>query len=414
VSSLSPADPHSDGASLTDHAKRRVLWTTSASHGLIHVFELATPALLILIQAEFGAGDFTMGGVVSIYGLLFGLGALPAGAIADRVGAKPLLLACLWGAACSLTGMALSPSLALFALCAGCMGLFLSIYHPAGTSLITHSLPLSGRIFAIHGMAGNLGVAGASVIAGTLGALFGWRWALGILALCGFAAGLGVLSLPTPRQREVRSRAGRGNWPAFMLLLVAAAFMGMVYRGMTTFLPKFFATSYTDNPGAGVALGGLLTTVALLAGVGGMYLAGRAVDRGMHPAKVFLVGATVQIPFLIALAYMGGLVLVPLAMAVAFFHFFTQPPGNQMVAEFTPPRLRGLGYGIYFFVAFGTGSIGAGIGGWVSERAELKTIFPALAVVALPAVLAALALVARRGGETGARPSPPAHGKSRG
>jgi predicted MFS family arabinose efflux permease len=132
-----------------------------------------------------------------------------------------------------------------------------------------------------------------------------------------------------------------------------------------------------------------------------MYLAGRAVVRGMHPDKVFLVGATVQIPFLIALAYAGGLLLVPLAMAVAFFHFFTQPPGNQMVAEFTPPRLRGLGYGIYFFVAFGTGSVGASFGGWVSERAELKFVFPALAVVAFPAVLAAFALFARRGAKTG-------------
>ena len=292
--------------------------------------------------------------------------------------------------------MALSPSLVPFAAFAGGLGLSLSIYHPAGTSLITHSLPLSGRMFAIHGMAGNLGVAGASVIAGTLGALCGWRWALGILALCGLAAGLGILSLPTPGQHEVRSRAGRGNWPGFVLLLVAAAFLGMVYRGMTTFLPKFFATRYTESAGAGVALGGLLATVALLAGVVGMYMAGRAIDRGMRPALVFLVGTVVQIPFLILLAKVGGLALVPLAMAVAFFHFFTQPPGNHMVAEFTPPRLRGLGYGIYFLVAFGTGSFGASFGGWVSERAELKYIFPALAAVALPAVLATLALVARK------------------
>ena len=33
--------------------EHRVLWTASLSHGLIHVYELAVPALLILIQAEF-------------------------------------------------------------------------------------------------------------------------------------------------------------------------------------------------------------------------------------------------------------------------------------------------------------------------------------------------------------------------
>lgn len=378
-------------------AQRRVLWTTSASHGLIHVFELAVPALLVLIQRDLATGDFAMGGVVGLYGLLFGLGALPAGAIADRVGSKRLLQVCLWGAAVCLTGMALSRSVAPFAVCAGGLGLCLSIYHPAGTSLLTHSLPLSGRVFATHGMAGNLGVAGSSVIAGTLGALFGWRWALGLLALSGLALGLTVGALPTPGRHEVQARAGRGHWPGFVLLLIAAAFLGMVYRGMTTFLPKFFATRYGGDGGTkAVALAGLLTTLALLAGVIGMWVAGRWVDRGARPAKVFLVGAAVQVPFLAALGLLGGLALLPLAMLVAFFHFLTQPPGNQLVATFTPPRLRGLGYGIYFLVAFGMGSLGAGLGGWVSERIELHYVFPVLAAVALPAVLSSLALVARR------------------
>ncbi len=332
-----------------------------------------------------------MGRVVSLYGLLFGLGALPAGALADRVGSKSLLLICLWGAALCLAAMALSPSLFAFALAAGGMGLFLSIYHPAGTSLITHALPLSGRVFATHGMAGNLGVAGAGVIAGTLlGALFGWRWALGLLALAAALLGLFVLALPAHPAQEARGRAGRGHWPAFLLLLVAAAFMGMVYRGMTTFLPKFFATRYTVQASAGVAVGGALTTLVLLIGVAGMYLAGRMVDRGVRPARVFLVGAAAQLPFLVALGFLEGIVLLPLAMAVAFFHFFTQPPGNQLVAELTPPRLRGLGYGLYFLVAFGAGSLGASVGGFVSERVELSYVFPALAAVALPGALAML------------------------
>ena len=145
-------------------SERQVLWTTSLSHGLIHVYELAVPALLILIQADFSAGDFTMGRVVTLYGLLFGLGALPAGLLVDRLGSRVLLTVGLWGAAVCMAGMALSPSLGWFATWAGCMGLALSIYHPAGTSLITHSLKISGRVFATHGMVGNLGVAGASVI----------------------------------------------------------------------------------------------------------------------------------------------------------------------------------------------------------------------------------------------------------
>jgi MFS family permease len=375
--------------------ERQVLWTASASHGLIHVYELSIPALFLLIQTEFAAGDFAMGRVVTLCGLLFGLGALPAGLVVDRFGSKSLLLACLWGASACMVGMALSPSLAWFAVCAGCMGLFLSIYHPAGTALISTSLPLSGRVFATHGMIGNAGVAGSSVIAGALGARYGWRFALGGLAAAGAVVGLLVLALRLPERRAAREGVGSGHWPGFVLLLVAAGFLGMVYRGVTTFLPKFLGGRFAAGASNETAVGGALTTLALLTGLFGMYVAGRLVDRGLRPVSVFLVGTLLQAPFLVALGLLGGLALVPLAMALAFFHFFTQPPGNHMVARFTPPRLRGLGYGVYFLVAFGAGSLGASVGGFVSERVGLDIAFPALAALLVPAVIAVLWLRTR-------------------
>jgi MFS family permease len=373
-------------------SQRQVLLTASAAHGLIHVYELAVPALLLLIQADFLVGDFSMGRVVTLYGLLFGLGALPAGFLVDRLGSKHLLVVCLWGAAVSVAGMALSPSLFWFGATAACMGICLSIYHPAGTAWITHSLPLSGRIFAIHGMAGSFGVASSSVIAGALGALFGWRWALGILALVGVVLGFRVLGLETPHLHEVRSRKGEGRWSSFVLLLVAITFMGVVYRGVTTFLPKFFATRLAEDSSTGTAVGGLMTTLALLVGLVGIYVGGRAADRGLPAPLIFLVGAAMQAPFLVALSYVANPLLVPAAMGVAFFHFLTQPAGNYMVADFTPPRLRGLGYGVYFFMSFGAGSVGAALGGWISERAGLGQTFAILATVLVPSVLATLVL----------------------
>ncbi len=380
---------------------RSVLITTCMGHGLIHVYELSVPALLILIQSEFGAGDFGMGRIVTLYGMLFGLGALPAGYLVDRLGSKALLLVCLWGGALSMLGMAISPSLAWFAGCAACMGLALSIYHPAGTALITHSMPKSGRVFALHGMAGNIGVSCASVLAGSLGAIFGWRWAIGLLAAAGLLIGLRAFGLPSPSLQEIKNSGGNGRWLNLALLMVAAVFMGMVYRGMTTFLPKFFAVSYTEDASLGTALGGALTTIALLVGLVGMFTAGKLADGGLSPAVVFLMGALFQIPFLLAIAFFGGVALVPMAMGVAFFHFFTQPVGNHMVADFTPARLRGLGYGLYFFMAFGAGSLGASIGGWVSERISLAYSFAAMAGLALPAVLAVVLMLMLDGRKEG-------------
>jgi MFS family permease len=368
--------------------QRHVLTTACLAHGLIHVYELSVPALLIAIQAEFGVGDLRLGEIVNVYAMLFGAGSLPAGWLSDRIGANRLLTLCLWSSAVAILGMALSPTLPMFAFTAACMGLGLSIYHPAGTALISYAVAPTGRVFALHGMAGNTGVALAAVVAGSLGALFGWRWALGLLAIPGVVLGFLALRLPTPSLQEIRAASGRGRWPLFAILLIAAAMMGMVYRGMTTFLPKLFAVRFES----GTALAGLMTTLTLIVGLAGMWASGWAADRGARPAYVFLIGALGQVPFLVALAFAPNPLLLPLAMGVAFFHFTTQPVGNKMVSEFTPPRLRGLGYGIYFFMTFGAGSLGATASGWVSERFELAWAIPALAILLIPTAVAMLIL----------------------
>jgi MFS family permease len=132
-----------------------------------------------------------------------------------------------------------------------------------------------------------------------------------------------------------------------------------------------------------------------------MYVAGRLADSGMRPAMVFLVGAVMQVPFFLGIVWLNGAALLPLAMAVSFFHFFTQPVGNHMVADFTPARLRGLGYGLYFFMAFGAGSLGASVGGWVSDHVNLAYSFAAMAGLSLPAVLAVVVLVMINGRKSG-------------
>lgn len=369
--------------------RRSVLTATCISHGWIHVCELSVPALLLAIQAEFGVGDLEMGRTVAIYALLFGAGSLPAGLLVDRFGSRLMLLVCMFGAGLSLAAMAISPDLTTFSFAAAGMGLSLSIYHPAGTAWISHVLPHSGRVFAWHGMAGNTGVASASIIAGGLGWWLGWRLALATLAAVSIVIGLRLTMIRSGRQPRRVAGSGRlTHRYAFVMLLVSIGFMGMIYRGMTTFLPKLFAERLSEEVERGVLIGGIWTSVALFTGLAGMYVAGRLSDRGLHPATVFMIGAALQVPFLVLIPQVGGMLTVPLVMGVAFFHFFTQPVGNQLVARLTPPEMRGTAYGVYFLLGFGLGSTGAYLGGWVSERYGLPFAFMALAILAVPAVLA--------------------------
>lgn len=371
---------------------RRVLWTVSCAHAFVHVCELAIPALLLLVQREFGVGDFALGRVVTFYGLLFGGLALPAGWLVDRLGARPLLLVCVGGAAASVAAVGLAPGFGAFSVAACAMGAFLAIYHPAGTTWITTALPLSGGVFAAHGIAGNLGVACTAAVMGSLGAWLGWRAAMLCLGGVGALLVVALATLPASSAAGVPGKKDGGALARFAWLLAGMVFVGTVYRGLTTFLPKFFAVRYGAE-GNAVAVGGFFTTAALLVGLVGMLAAARLTDRGARPDRVFLAAVLLQIPFLALLARPEGSWLLPSAMGVAFFHFMTQPVGNYMVARNTPPRLRGVGYGLYFFVSFGAGAVGAAFGGWVSEEWGLPRVFPALGAALLPAVVCASALV---------------------
>src|SRR4029450_4058411 len=84
------------------------LGTIYAAHGASHGFVLVLPAVLVPLRAAFGVAFPTLGTVATVSTMLYGLGALPAGLLADRVGAPVLLrvFAAASGACCLLGGVA--------------------------------------------------------------------------------------------------------------------------------------------------------------------------------------------------------------------------------------------------------------------------------------------------------------------
>ena len=81
--------------------ERKIMGLTTTSHGLVHLYEGVLPPLLPLVMAEFGTDYFTMGIIVSVFSYAFGLGSLPAGILADRIGPRRLVSLYLFGAGCA-------------------------------------------------------------------------------------------------------------------------------------------------------------------------------------------------------------------------------------------------------------------------------------------------------------------------
>jgi MFS family permease len=374
--------------------ERNVLMVTGVAHAATHFAELTYPTQAVVLAHETGLPlPQVLGWSFAGY-LLFGLGALPAGLLADHFGARRMLLGSLGGISVGLVlaglaapGLPLAASLAV-------MGLAASAYHPAGMGLISRAIEARGRALAINGICGNVGIALTPVVTAALARQLGWRGAFlaSGLALAALTLGCARLPLVEPGPAAPITSAGRRGRHALPLIVlcVAALLGGISYRGNTLVQPSYFAAEVSIM-GFGAA-----TSLVYLLGIFGQYAGGYAADRwdlrwaylGFHAASLpalLLIGVTHEVP------------LLGVASLFVFFSLGMQPIENSLFAQLTPDRWRSTGYGLKFVLTFGVGSLAVWLVQWAEVTYGLAGVFPVLAgVVALMvATIAVLVFVMR-------------------
>jgi MFS family permease len=444
-----------------DRNDRAVVGLATVGHASVHTFELAIPLFIPLWLAEFDSLNLlvatvqfdaaTAGVLVTIGYGLFGVGALPGGVLADRVGSKRLIVACLFGMSAAFVVLASAPSAIAVGVALALWGAAASVYHPAGLSMLSRGASERGKAFAYHGMAGNLGIAlGPFVVAVAL-VVAEWRTvalaiALPVLAVAALATRIDVderAAVDGDDEDPATASDGGDEDPAtasdggdedpatasdggedrtssvdsfaefasgsrelflggFALIFPVVIASGLYYRGILTFLPEVLSTY---DAFAAVAVGDLsLETyryayAGLLAvGILGQYAGGRVSDlvrpeRALAPAFVALA---VLAAFVLPAANAGLVPFLALGVALGTMLFFVQPLYQAAVADHTPAGTRGLSYGFTYLGVFGVGALGGALAGAILEFADAAALFAALGVIALAGAGAALAL-ARRG-----------------
>jgi MFS family permease len=376
---------------------RRVrLGTIYAAHGASHGFMLVLPAVLVALRAEFHASFTTLGTVATVSSMLYGLGALPAGLLADRVGAPVLLRVFAGGSAICCGLAAVAPGIWWLAAALALLGAAGALYHPSGLAEVTLNAPGGGREIGIHGGFGNGGTALAPLVAGAVVAAWTWRASYGLAALAAVVLLVALArQVPLDRQLPSQTQAGPGSVgrAALAVVMFLAVAEGFVFQGFVTFLPAFLA----EVGGAGraaAAKGGVLAAAVLLLGVPGQLLGGRL--AGTDPRRL-----AVRYACLYAGAVLAGLSVraagptvlgVALAGLFSLLIFLGQPITNQLVARSTRAGRRGAAYGTYFSLSFGVGALAGSAGGIVADRSGLAAVFGFLGLVAVVNTLGGLAV----------------------
>jgi MFS family permease len=334
----------------------------NAAHSFTHygLLVLATAVLAMVQQDEAGFG--TEYGPILALGtamfVLYGLGALPMGWLADRFGRKAMMGAFFLGsgAGMALAGLVAGPWGLAMAL--AMMGAFSAIYHPIGTAIIAEAGgDRVGRAMGINGVFGNLGVALAPVVTAFLAAQFGWRYAFVVPGLICMVVGLLYLREPPfdAKKAGVQTRP----FPvipadvvrrAVISLLMIATVSGLVFNAYTLLLPKLMQERLANNPDL-LPVVGLLAFLATICGGVTQYTVGQLIDRKTLKS-VFMPLAFVQVPGLLALSFLDGWAVLPISAMVAAAIFGQVTVNETMTARYVAPPLRAKLYSIRFTVGF--------------------------------------------------------------
>lgn len=401
----------------------RIILLVSLAHALVHLLEQSVASMEQVISTAFDLTSVQSGMLGSALRLPYGLGALFAGLLADRFGEKRVLILYLLGSAVTCASFSAGNSYGTVSLQMFALGSFASMYHPAGLALLANETTLEQRARALgmHGVFGSLGIASAPFLAGVVLSFRPDAWQGYYLLLAAISGGLGVLLYfqlqQTPPPASAPPAAGTPPdstppapqdtafhlWP-YVALITGAAFSGIIYGGVLHFLPRYLKESsantliqqWTGWELSGQALGNYAAALALVCGAVGQWTAGR-IARSDRIAWQLAIVYALNIPFLVAMAFLSGPGRLLAASLWAFIHFMNQPLYNSLLPEFLPRHRRSLGFGFSNMMGFGVGAAGPPLVGLFDAWfADYTTSYLAMAGIAVLAASMPLLLTRKR------------------
>ena len=369
-----------------------IIGITGSSHSLVHALMLTFPSLIPIVQKEFNVGLDTLGFVVSISALLFGLGAIPAGWLDRYLGGKKLMIIYQLGSSIAALVVALSSSFYMMVIGLSFIGLFCSIYHPTGLTLVSQNINKVSKGMAVHGMFGSLGSAFGPLLAVSLATLISWRASYLVLAILYSILALITFLNITHKNQNINSQKNilkkKTNKKALIYYFITNSFLGMAYYGFTTFMPIHLSEStYGFLPGISQNMkAGLFPTIVFIAGMIGALLGGKIGEK-FDKRISFIIIILFNIPVFFLVGVTSDFTLIICSVMLGIIYFSNQPIGNTLVSDFSDNQNRGFVYGLGFFISFGIGSFAAGLSGMIAVNYSVPIIFPVMGILLFPGLI---------------------------
>lgn len=363
-------------------------WPLALGHGLNDAYGAFLSALLPLLIGRFGMSLAAAGLLSSFRSAVASFGQLPLGLLADRAGARWLVIL---GPALTCTAMSLLGILPTYWAVAAALvtaGLGTAAFHPAGASLVAGGDGRRGLSMALFSAGGTLGAAlGPLLIAGVAGNLGLSFTPLLLLPAAAVVFAL-VQALP-PQNRPERKERPRLRDHRHARQLLRLWGIGVLREFVSASYYTFLAVLWTRR-GAPLAVASLALTVYSLSGVVGDLVGGRLSDR-FGRRWVILGSVAGAIPLFYLFLLTDG-VLSFLFLGLAGAVLIASIPVSVVLGQEFVPEQRGLVSGVLMGLAWGLGSLLMGGVGYLGDRLGLEVALGILTVLLVPATILAAGL----------------------
>jgi len=372
----------------------RLLATLFFGHLMTDLNQGMLPALLPFFIAERHLTYAAAGGLVLAANVSSSVVQPLFGHLADRRPSPWLVPA---GVAAAGVGLALSgilPTYLLIASAIALSGLGVAAFHPEGSRAAYYaSGDRRATGMSVFATAGNLGVATGPLVITPLVLHLGLRASLALVVPMLLAAAFLLTQLPRlAALRPAATSTGDAarepdRWGPFARLTIAVMGRSIVYTGLSTYLPLFWATVLARSR----AEGATALSVLLGTGVFGTLAGGRLADR-YGRRLVILASLAVLSPLVYALSatrdvHLAAALLAPIGLAL-YVPFSVLVVMGQ---EYLPNRV-GVASGVTLGLSVTIGGIAAPLLGRLADLQGVAAPLRLVAALPLVAVLAGFTL----------------------
>ena len=320
----------------------------------------ALSAIVEPLRHEFHLTDAQLGGLVTMFTVIYALAGLPLGRLADTGSRKRLLASgvAVWTGLTAMGALAVN-YVTLLATRLG-VGIGEAVCAPAAMSWIGDLVPVDqrSRAMAAFMTAVPIGAMLSLVVSGPVAQAWGWRAALLLAAAPGLLLIPWTLALREPARTVIKSaRGGSFHSPVFWWITVSGALLNFVVYSFSTFVPAFLTRYHglsvaQSGIWSGFGSGGFGVLGGVVAGFVGDHLVRTRPKGRLQMAAAFSLVAAV--PFFAAIRVRAGGVAASIALLMIGYGLIQTYYGliYASIQDIVEPGARGIAMATYFVAMY--------------------------------------------------------------